>query len=421
MLVPRSHGSVMPNRRLISSEIRIERNRFATRLCESLGTLGVAVEGRVFLAPQADARVLAHELAHVAQQRLWRGLPVPPAWTEAEANAVSLGVIARPRLPLNPAIPSCWEEVGHYYTVYYVLLCVGVRDPLARRIAFYAQMPDEISDLDAAQAGFAMLRQSGEMAEAVWHDNTMGHLEDAAIWLNNGFASMVPYGSGYMMARERPRVYGDFVRYITVQRGLHALTGSNVEVETANRTRILRRIDPVAAPLDYGIALHAFGDSYAHREADGVHMYPTGSGHAIDTQVARSSRGHIPEMTIHPDAVGPHHRDIFLRYAGDMYQLFSQTFPPGSRVTAFNAANMRRNLDSIVSSSNAAADSPGEHTRQIRMIRQFAAEIVPGGMHVYDPENQDDVPIDNFNPRNTDIRVTRPEVQHALTRAAQWS
>ena len=410
----------MPNRCQPPGDVPVERNRFAARLCEALGTRGVALEGRIFLAPDSDARVLAHELAHVAQQRLWRGVPVPRAWTEAEAHAAALGVISRPRLPLDPRIPTCWEEVGHYYTVYYVLLAAGIRDPIARQIAFYSQRPDEVSDIDAARAGFAMLGRADEYAGAVVSENTTGRLQDAYIWMNNGFASMVPYGSSYMMYRERPRVFADFARHLDVQRGLHALTGADCEVETARRINILRRIDPLTRKLDFGLGLHAFGDSYAHRMADGAHMYPTGPGHAADSQIARSSRGHIPEMTVHPDAVGPHHRDIYLRYAGDMYQLFLEVFPPGARLPAYNGANMRRNLLSIVSPSNAQADSASEHARQIALIRNFAREIVPAGMHEYDPENQEDVPIDSYRAQRTDIMVTRVEIDQALRRAHEW-
>ena len=403
--------------------VPVERNRFATRLCESLGTRGVALEGRVFLAPGADAAVLRHELAHIAQQRLWRGHAVPAAWTEAEAHAVAAGRLPRARLPLDPRIPACWEEVGHYYTVYYVLFAVGVRDPLARSIAFYTQLPDEVSDLDAARAGFAMPGQVGGGIGAWIYDHTLGPAEDAFISVNNGFAAMLPYGMGMAPMRERDRNFENFARGLQVQRGLHSLTGASAEHETRHRTEILRRIDPVRATLDYGLALHAFGDSFAHREADGAHMYPSMIGHGAASQIARSTRDeHIPEMTVHPDAVGPHHAEIYLRYVAALHALFLETIQPGSRIgTPMPVATVTANLRTIISTSNAAADSDGEHARQIEAIRQMAGQGDLPGMDAYDPENQTDVPIDSFVPRHTDITISRAQVRQALARAAEWS
>ena len=402
--------------------VPIERNRFAARLCASLGTRGVALEGRVFLAPDADARVLLHELAHVAQQRRWRGRAVPTAWTEAEAHAAAAGA-TQPRLPLDPLVPACWEEVGHYYTVYYVLLAVGVRDDLARRIAFYTQLPDEVSDLDAYRAGMAMPGQAGGGVGAWLYDRTLGPAEDAFISANNEIAAAMPYGYGRMAPRNRDRSFDDFQRGLQVQRGLHALTGANCEVETGRRTRILRTIDPAAAPLDYGIALHAFGDSFAHREADGMHMYPQMIGHGAASGLVREARDrHLPEMTQHPDAVGPHHAEIFILYATALHTLFVAGFPPGLRVGApMPLPTMMAGLRTIIAASNAAADTPAEHARQISTLRQMARAIVPAGMHPYDPENQDDVPIDSFRPRNTEIGVSREQIRHALARAQAWS
>ena len=401
----------------------IERNRFATRLCESLGTRGIALEGRVFLTPDADARVLRHELAHIAQQRLWRGQSVPAAWTEAEAHLCAAGLRPRATLPLDPRNPSCWEEVGHYYTVYYILFAIGVRDPLARRIAFYAQMPDEISDLDAVRAGYS-LPVAGATGVGGWiYENTLGHVEQVFVDINNGFAAMLPYGSAYMGRRETPRPFADYSRSLDVQQGLHALTGAACEVETGRRTRILQSIDPISQTMEFGLAVHAFGDSYAHREADGATMFPPISGHAPDSVAARGERmTHVPEMHVHPDAVGPHHAALYLRYAGDLYQALLHAIPPGSRIgTPMDVGTLTRNLRSVIAASDAAADTDAEHFRQIRTLRDLARAIVPAGMDAYDPENQEDVPIDSFAPGHTDIRVGRTEVLRALARANEWS
>jgi hypothetical protein len=207
-----------------------------------------------------------------------------------------------------------------------------------------------------------------------------------------------------------------------VQSGLHALNGAPAEGETARRTRILQSIDPIANTLEFGLALHAFGDSYAHREADGAHMFPTIVGHAPDSLASRApGSGHVPEMPVHPDAVGPHHGPLYLRYAGDMYRAFLNVIPAGYRSgTSIGPATLTRNLRGVIAASDAAADTEAEHLRQIAYLRELARALVPAGMHPYDPENQPDVPIDDFRP-GTDIRVTRTDVQDALRRANLWA
>jgi hypothetical protein len=85
-----------------------------------------------------------------------------------------------------------------------------------------------------------------------------------------------------------------------------------------------------------------------------------------------------------------------------------------------DAATVTANLRGVIAATDAAADTEAEHRRQIVLLRRLAAVLVPAGMHPYDPENQPDVPIDDFRPA-TDIRVTRMEVQQALQRANQWA
>jgi hypothetical protein len=408
----------------LAAPVKVERGPFAARLCAGLGTRGVALEGRVFLAPEADARVLAHEVAHVAQQRL-RG-PARPRLAEAEAHHAAARLLrgwgARVAQPLDPREPACWEEVGHYYTTYYVLLAAGVRDDLARRIAFYTQLPDEVSDLDAYRAGVAMPGQAVSGIGEWLYDNSVGRLEDAYIEINNGFARMLPFGGAYTMgARRRGRSFDQMSQGFDVQQGLHALTGATAEVETTRRIGILNGLDPVRDTLIFGLALHAFGDSYAHRAADGVTMYPPGAGHGPDSGLARAGRrAHLPEMHVHPDAVGPYHADLYIRYARAMLGLFLLRVPPGQRPgTPLTADGLEANLRRVIASSNAAADTPAEHARQIALLREMARAIVPAGMHAYAPENEEDVPLDRFRP-STDIVVTQREVRLALGRAEEW-
>jgi hypothetical protein len=206
-----------------------------------------------------------------------------------------------------------------------------------------------------------------------------------------------------------------------VQQGLHALTGAPAEVETTRRINILNALDPVRDTLVFGLALHAFGDSYAHRAADGVTMYPPGAGHGPDSGLARAGRrAHLPEMHVHPDAVGPYHAELYIRYARALLGLFLQRVPSGQRPgTPLTPDALEANLRRVIASSNAAADTPAEHARQIALLREMARAIVPAGMHAYAPENEEDVPLDRFRP-STDIVVTPREVRLALQRAEEW-
>ena len=74
----------------------------------------------------------------------------------------------------DAAQPLCWEEAGHYYTVYYVALACGVPNDDAMRIAFWTQFPDEVSELDAVKAGFDMPRAAaGQVGSAVTLDTML--------------------------------------------------------------------------------------------------------------------------------------------------------------------------------------------------------------------------------------------------------
>ncbi len=118
--------------------------------------------------------------------------PAAPGAAEAEAHAAARAALAgqhfRPALALDPRDPACWEEAGHYYTVYFVLLACGVRDPLARQVAFYCQLPDEVSELDAVRAGYAMVGTAatgGGLGDWLY-EHTAGQVEEMIVTIHNG-------------------------------------------------------------------------------------------------------------------------------------------------------------------------------------------------------------------------------------------
>jgi hypothetical protein len=213
--------------------------------------------------------VLAHEVAHYLQKRLGTnvdGPSEPNEWQiEREANLSGLAFVqnkAPPALSPDPSpIPRHFGPVGHYFTVYYLALAAGIEKGLARKLALYAQMPDEISELDAVD---------------VW------------AWANKWFHNWDIDGSRRQWYRWIVGNYGggdilnfmawplDFVAVI--HRGLHALTGKNAKAEQTFRQERLEGAN-INKPHLFGLAIHAYGDSFAHQNLTGGDMYPPYIGH----------------------------------------------------------------------------------------------------------------------------------------------
>jgi hypothetical protein len=199
--------------------------------------------------------VLAHELTHVLQKRLPKrtffdcSLEAPSA-LEREAVWVASGVLAGQSVCVGLSdtaeVPRFWGPAGHYYTVYLCSIWAKCSISEAYSNAFFAQMPDQVEELDATESGYDIGRNVAKL----------------------------PFQFGY---REGTQIITD----INVQRGLHALTGGKAGEETFKRRKILEYLKP---GLAFSLALHAFGDSFAHRksESDESQMYSPPLGHAAE-------------------------------------------------------------------------------------------------------------------------------------------
>ncbi len=86
-------------------------------------------------------------------------------------------------------------------------------------------------------------------------------------------------------------------------------------------------IDPVSNTFEFGIALHVFGDSYAHRTSGGATMYAPVAGHAPDSLAARAGS----DRHVHPDGIGPYRRATYEAYVGDLHDMFSARFTAAAR------------------------------------------------------------------------------------------
>ncbi|MFN8344194.1 MAG: hypothetical protein U0X91_04285 [Spirosomataceae bacterium] len=198
------------------------------------------------------------------------------------------------------------EEGGHYYTVYTVSLAVGFANHVARRHAFFAQMPDEVDQLDAAHLEMTFASRYGV-----------------------GRVGMIEHSAG--VPAEPPVYMRENEWRVMVEHALHSLTGRNAR-EEQRRTRELLRGTRVNDYLRFGLLLHRFGDTYAHtRISNPEFLYyadprfpidPGGHGHAMDEH--------------HPDH--PWEReDLMNSYVSGLYELMAEL----ARMPA-NAPYLRR-------------------------------------------------------------------------------
>src|SRR5205814_4647438 len=123
--------------------------------------------------------------------------------------------------PDPSAQPRFYGPAGHYYTAFYAALAVGFSVATARSIAFYTQLPDLVSELDAKVAGVDWVHQ---------------------------YAAV--YGQSSVVVN-RKHTAEDMVRELKlcamrmdhdkqIQVGLHSLTGGNSDDETKNRIKNLK-------------------------------------------------------------------------------------------------------------------------------------------------------------------------------------
>jgi hypothetical protein len=211
------------------SGVSIHLGPAANAACTALGAAAFALDDRVFFA-QGSAepfspeglRLLAHELAHITQQRLGakRRASAPVIHLESEANAAAEAVLhGSPfRVALSDARgePACWNIAGHYYIPYLMFLNAGVSRTDAQRIALWCWLPDQVSEFDATGV------------------------------LN-------PFIGGSARA---------------VQAGLHVLSGGDGELEAKKRANHFR--DKSLSLFYRALALHPFGDCFSHRKFRGI-------------------------------------------------------------------------------------------------------------------------------------------------------
>jgi hypothetical protein len=299
--------------------------------------------------------LLAHEFAHAVQKR--RALTLrrsrhyrqPSAFIlEREAHYAGAAFSLGERCPTlsadhRPEIRA-WGPAGHYYSVYFISRFAGLPDPTAEQLAFFAQMPDQVTNLDAIIAGTAF---------AVWALTPPAHR-----------TAMGPAGE----------------RAIDIARGAHCLTGNPGGIETKRRLEVLKgtpHIDQLRGIFAFGLGLHPLGDSYAHRtgDSDSAPMYSAPMGHAFAERIWKLGKD-VDSLCIHSG--------LYKRYCADMLAVIGAKFNVLAKPLLDSRQTELNKLLDVVCSA------PSED-KQITLLQNF----YPDKKGSYRPE-KDPMPWEKF-------------------------
>lgn len=335
----------------------------------ALGTTAFTIGNHICFSPgaydpgcRAGRLLLAHELAHVVQSRLGAAVNPPASMArrlaaEMEADAAALSVLYGRRPVCSLALPvgelSAWGPAGHYYTVYYALLAAGLDNAKAARLAFYTQMPDEVVDLDAEEAGYGYFDVSTDV-----RGDTREDMQD-----NN--------------RRNIPELLREKERCWLIQMGLHCLTGRDSWAETEARRQVLART-PIDDDFAFGLALHPLGDSFAHRKLDNERlMYSSWLGHAVERP---KKRHHMPDEI--------HMRPALYRdYVRVLFHLACAKWPDAKRRAIWEVGESPHGTKGVVSAAIETISTKTSEAAQIETIRELSRKTLGQDMIGYDPEN----------------------------------
>jgi hypothetical protein len=311
--------------------------------------------------------ILAHEVAHVLQKRkfLEFGEHSPCASAidsrqlehEADCSAVAFarGDARCSLSPDCPPIPRAFGPVGHYYTVYYLAVAAGFTDTQASQLAYYAQLPDLITELDAKDVFLD------------WLPTYVTKLSAPGLGIPLLLAWLLQYGKGDTLDMMIMPV--DFVAMI--QRGLHCLTGADSDNETNYRTSRLLASN-VNKPEFFGLAIHALGDSFAHRvrgREGTMYSVPFGHGEDLARKDALASiadrNQHFMDWGTWVDNIN-HRKELYERYGITLYGILKKK----SGKNGVNDADVKNAL-------NRFSESPDEKEQRNLIVKAISGLATP--------------------------------------------
>lgn len=305
--------------------------------------------------------------------------------------------------PANPVLlrdtTGLYGESGHFYTVYFVSLAAGFDQETAFRNAFYAQMPDEVDELDAVDRHYRSVTHA---------------LSDS--WARSDILPVSPLEQKLIDANRD-----------LIQTTLHSLTGGDTEAERrATETAIS---ETEAGTIEMGLLLHRFGDTFAHSTIDdpGV-TYETGWGHLGDM--------HAPDQI--------HQRpELYEEYVTQLFSMLESVAAAqglSSRLTLEQVRAFAAEIGSVrVRTSALNVDVAATELEQIRRIRELSATLMPwsarsesgragppppgaehvGTMRGYSPETEANVPFLEFQANHPELAPPNfRELKEAVARVA---
>ncbi|MFN8349200.1 MAG: hypothetical protein U0X91_29640 [Spirosomataceae bacterium] len=229
------------------------------------------------------------------------------------------------------------EATGHYYTVYYISLAVGFPNNEAQKIAFYTQMADQVHELDATdqeKAQAVKLLPSAATGAALG-GIIVAYMISIGAAPETGGASLLALP---VLAERLHRIVegikigavaGIKIQEIidaetrtandwrlTIEYGLHALTGKNAEAERKITTNLLKSTSG-DQPVRFGFLIHRLGDTYAHTMPNSKYLHKSS-----ESMANLMERGHLWEGT-HSDH-GWERQNIFFSYIDNLYEVLNE-------------------------------------------------------------------------------------------------
>lgn len=258
-------------------------------------------------------------------------------------------------------------ESGHYYTVYYVSLAVGFDNNAAFKNAFFAQLSDEVKELDAIHVAKEFF-----IASLVASRN-----------VNLGIYSHP--SPDYML---------------DIQEGGHGLTGGLSICERKYRKTVILNLD--ADTTEFRAALHPFGDSYAHSIMNKEKKaYSAGIGHLFD--------GHKPDrIELRPKLYIEYVKELYKILQKSLHKQLNRSIPTGlSLEETIKCANevvkgkwRKRRIFSFMDGyykKEYVLPSERDMIKRIRDIIKFKLKV--NNMKDYAPEDHDTVYWRKFKKR----------------------
>jgi hypothetical protein len=351
-------------------------------------------------------RVLAHELAHVVQKRRGAELRSISAWAaparwrlEAEAELASECVLRDGRFTCTvadvPDAPRFFGPIGHYYTAYFVMLAAGVDDDTAHTMAYCAQLPDLIAELDATMIAIDDIKYAlksdnpnvapgAKLLDELAGKLKMSPIELALFLIQHKFEvedfkdifdaetklseRIRPLNALQLRALANKIKHAYFSSVNEIQVGLHCLTGG-LAVDALNCRNNLQNLLEWPS-LDFGLGIHAYGDAYAHRRFDDpATMYGPPMGHAL-----ANLQGKSPDLIFQ-------RADFYVQYGLGLFDIVvSKTASPGR-----NPAISRANLEPLLlRATEIERKNPGDESAGIT-LRKLAKESLGVDLHPYRP------------------------------------